>query len=142
LSNSTLADNGVVGSYSQHSVYTECDGVLIEGNRFKPLKPGAVGSMFEDRSAGTIVRYNWIQQSARMLDLVDAQDATTYLPYRPSYRQTFVYGNLFHANQNIVNSDMTKPIHYGYDMIPGSDRAGTLYFYNNTVVYQYNQNPG
>jgi len=140
LLNSYIYNNGVRDSFRQHNVYTESDGVLIHGNRFGPLINGALGSILKDRSAGTVIRYNWIPAAARMLDLVEAEDGAPVLVGLKSYRQTFVYGNVFFTSGTDAN--MTRPIHYGSDGTPANSRGGTLYFYHNTFVIVRNQTEG
>jgi hypothetical protein len=57
------------------------------------------------------------------------------------YLQSFVYGNVFDLDQPLYATQPGPPIHYGWDTSAGidsvSDRAGTLYFYDNTLVYQW-----
>ncbi len=127
--------NGIEGSIYEHNSYTECLGILFEHNRYGPLRPGCGGNNLKDRSAGTVIRYNWIEAGNRQLDLVE----TDYVELRdePRYRATFVYGNLLVENETTGNSQI---VHYGGD---GGDEAfyrkGTLHFYHNTV---YSTRPG
>ncbi|MCA9676217.1 MAG: right-handed parallel beta-helix repeat-containing protein, partial [Myxococcales bacterium] len=120
--------NGVVGDIYVHNSYTEADGIVFEHNWYGPLAPGAGGNNLKDRSAGLIVRYNWIEDGNRQLDLVDSDAFATL----PSYRTTLVYGNVLVEGDGEGNRQI---VHYGGD---GGDEAvyrkGTLYFYANTVV--------
>ena len=124
-----LYGNGNVGSAFHHNTYTEAIGIVYQYNRFGALRAGADGNNLKDRSAGLVVRYNWIEDGNRQLDLVDGglEVAT-----EPSYGETFVYGNVLIESDGQGNSQVA---HYGGD---GGDtglyRKGTLYFYNNTVV--------
>jgi hypothetical protein len=130
-----IHDNGIEGSIYEHNSYTECLGILFEYNRYGPLRPGCGGNNLKDRSAGTVIRYNWIEAGNRQLDLVE----TDYVELRddPRYHATFVYGNLLIENETTGNSQI---VHYGGD---GGDEAfyrkGTLHFYHNTV---YSTRPG
>jgi len=127
-------NNGVEKNYSVHQSYTESDGVTIEYNRFGPMKDGAMGSQIKDRSAGTIIRYNYVEQSRGwMLDLVEAQNGAPTISERPTYKETWVYGNI------LLNVDRAEgpAIHWNADQGGQGGRAdigGKLYFYNNTVV--------
>ncbi|MFN7139899.1 MAG: hypothetical protein ACK4UN_11230, partial [Limisphaerales bacterium] len=96
-----------------------------------PLRAGCPGNNLKDRSAGLVVRYNWIEGGNRQLDLVDAEDSSS-LRNSPSYRATHVYGNVLLE----PNADGNKQIvHYGGDSGNLVNyRKGTLHFYNNTVV--------
>jgi hypothetical protein len=83
----------------------------------------------KDRSAGLIVRYNWIEGGNRNLDLVDGEDSAI-IRNAPEYRKTFVYGNVL-IKQDGGNN---QAVHYGGDSGTTADyRKGKLYFYNNTL---------
>ncbi|HYF52591.1 MAG TPA: right-handed parallel beta-helix repeat-containing protein [Planctomycetota bacterium] len=122
--------NGRVGSAYEHNNYTEANGILFQYNRFGPLRAGAVGNNLKDRSAGCVVRYNWIEGGNRQLDLVESDHSQ--INTLASYRTTFVYGNVLLEPGDDGNSQI---VHYGGDNGTTSMyRKGKLYFYNNTVV--------
>ncbi len=126
-----LFGNGNVGSAFEHNSYTAAIGILYEANRFGPLRPGADGNNLKDRSAGLVVRYNWIEGGNRQLDLVDAEDSGVLVAH-PSYRKTFVYGNVLIEPDGAGNSQI---VHYGGDSEnPAIYRKGVLHFFHNTVV--------
>ena len=123
--------NGNAASAFEHNTYTEALGITYQGNRFGPLRAGALGNNLKDRSAGLVVRYNWIEGGNRELDLVDAEDSMVLVD-DPSYHTTFVYGNVLIEPDGNDNSQIA---HYGGDS--GDEtiyRKGTLYFYANTLV--------
>ncbi len=123
--------NGIVGSAFQHNNYTAAIGIIFQFNRFGAPRAGAIGNALKDRSAGLIVRYNWIEGGNRQLDLVEGDDSIQ-IRNAPEYRQTFVYGNVLIEPDGAGNSQIT---HYGGDNGATSlYRKGTLYFYNNTVI--------
>jgi Putative Ig domain len=123
--------NGISGSAFQHNNYTAAIGITFQYNRFGPLRAGSIGNAFKDRSAGTVIRYNWIESGNRQLDLVDGEDSVQ-IRNDPRYRKTIVYGNLLIEPDGAGNSQIT---HYGGDSgTVANYRKGTLYFYNNTVV--------
>ena len=152
-----LHDNGQEGSYLEHGVYIQAIGVIYQYNRFGANAPGAEGATLKERTAGSIIRYNWFDSgSARSLDLVEVEDAAPWYieeEYRKwaeaegeaidperlekvreaeaGYRKTYVYGNFF--NHVGSQTDAGSLVHYGSDNDPALSRAGTLYFYNNTV---------
>ena len=133
-------DNGAVGSYTCHQSYTESQGVTIEYNHYGAMKTGALGSQIKDRSAGTIIRYNYIEQSPQGwdLDLVNPQNSWAVLGFLSAYGHDFVYGNI------IVDKSLGQDlIHWNEDDQSGHGRAnqasGTLAFYDNTVVLVANQ---
>jgi len=122
--------NGIDGSAYYHNSYTEALGITFEYNRYGALREGSVGNNLKDRSAGTVIRYNWIEGGNRQLDLVEADDER--LTGDPSYGATFVYGNLLVEHDGDGNSQI---VHYGGD---NGDtnlyRKGTLHFFHNTVL--------
>lgn len=123
--------NGIVGSTFQHNNYTAAIGITFQYNRFGQLRAGANGNALKDRSAGLIVRYNWIEYGNRQLDLVDGEDSSL-IRSAPEYRRTFVYGNVLIEPDGAGNSQIT---HYGGDSGNTPNyRKGTLFFYNNTIV--------
>lgn len=126
-----IYDNGLERNIYSHNIYTESNGITFQYNRLGPLRRDCFGNNLKDRSAGLVVRYNWIEGGNRELDLVDADDSSV-LRAEPSYRKTFIYGNVIIEPENDGNNQI---VHYGGDMgKPDTYRKGTLYFYNNTVV--------
>lgn len=123
-----IRGNGNVGSIYEHNSYTEAEGVVFEGNFFGPLRAGASGNNLKDRSAGTVVRYNWIQGGNRQLDLVDSE----FFCGKAGYAETWVYGNILVEPGDDGNSQIC---HYGGDSgQTNAYRKGTLHFFHNTVV--------
>ena len=152
-----LHGNGQAGSYREHGMYIQAIGVTYQYNRFGPNAPGSGGVTLKERAAGSTIRYNWFDSgSSRMLDLVEVEDAAPWYieqEYRNwadanneaidpdrlekvraaevGYRETYVYGNFFNHIGSQTNAG--NIVHYGSDNDPALSRAGTLYFYNNTV---------
>ncbi len=126
-----LHDNGNTDSAYEHNSYTAAQGITFEFNRYGPLRSGCLGNNLKDRSAGLVVRYNWIEGGNRQLDLVDGEDSPV-IQTHPLYRTTFVYGNVLIEPDGAGNRQI---VHYGGDS--GNEaiyRKGTLHFYHNTVV--------
>ncbi len=123
--------NGVAGSYYEHNAYSEAAGIVYQHNRFGPLRPNAKGNALKDRSAGTVIRYNWIEGGAQLLDLVEPEDSFVLSCADPRFGHTYVYGNI------LINrpEDGPKVVHYGGDN--GNEqiyRKGILHFFNNTII--------
>ncbi len=132
-----IHDNGIEGSYYEHNTYTAARGITYQLNRFGSLRAGCGGNNLKDRSAGLVVRWNWIEGGNRQLDLVDAED-TDVIVNDPRYHETFVYGNVLLEPGDEGNSQI---IHYGGDSGNTSIyRKGTLYLYANTVVSRRSAN--
>ena len=125
-----IYENGNANSLFEHNTYTEALGIVYQFNRFGPLRTGALGNNLKDRSAGLVVRYNWIEGGNRQLDLVETDSAT--IQNDPSYRVTQVYGNVLIEPAAAGNRQIT---HYGGDNGTTSKyRKGTLFFHQNTLV--------
>lgn len=123
-----IFDNGNEGSIYEHNNYTEANGIVFQYNHLGPLRSGCDGNNLKDRSASTVVRYNWIEGGNRQLDLVDS----SHLSSEDGYFTTFVYGNVLVEHEGEGNSQI---IHYGGDSGDTSlYRKGTLHLYNNTIV--------
>ena len=100
-----IHDNGNVGSNFKHNVYVEAIGITFQYNHLGALLPGAGGNNLKDRSAGLVVRYNWIEHSNRQLDLVHGEDSVL-VRTDPRYRTTHVYGNVIIEHPNSGNNDI------------------------------------
>jgi hypothetical protein len=92
ISGNHVYDNGNEGSIYEHNSYTEAAGITFEFNHYGPLCEGCEGNNLKDRSAGLVVRYNWIEHGNRQLDLVETSHEE--LRSRGEYATTFVYGNV------------------------------------------------
>jgi hypothetical protein len=126
-----IYDNGIENSIYQHNTYTAAIGIVYQFNTLGPLRTNCPGNNLKDRSAGLVVRYNWIESGNRQLDLVDAEDNMD-LVNDPGYRKTFVSGNVLIEPDGAGNNQI---VHYGGDSGDESIyRKGTLHFNNNTVV--------
>lgn len=123
--------NGITGSYYEHNNYSSAVGITFEYNRFGPLCDGCGGNNLKDRSAGLVVRYNWLEGGNRQLDLVDS--GKDEVKNHPAYGETFVYGNVLVEPADDPGN--RQIVHYGGDSgDPDNYRKGTLHFYHNTVV--------
>lgn len=137
LRNSYVYGNGVSNNYLYHNVYTEVKYLTLEFNHFGPPMTGSPGNNIKDRSAGAVIRYNWIEDGGHILDLVECQDLCADHTADPTWDTSFVYGNVLYAG----------PSGPGYLVHLGTGDAGAaadrwrkkLYFYNNTVVVNRNQ---
>lgn len=128
--------NGSAERHFEHNVYNEAAGVTYQFNRFGPPVAGpngTLGANIKERSAGVVVRYNWIEDGAHLIDLVEAQEAKDRTLSMPSYRETWVYGNVLVRGQ-VPNGSL---VHYGGDSGQvESYRKGTLHFVANTVLIE------
>jgi hypothetical protein len=127
-----IENNGNSGSQYEHNVYTAAVNITYQNNYFGPLVSGSAGNNLKDRSAGLVVRYNWVEGGNRQLDLVDGGSVSSILT-NPAYRATYVYGNIL--IEQATNAGNRQIVHYGGDSGNTSlYRKGLLYFYNNTIV--------
>ena len=126
-----IFDNGIENDNYEHNSYTEALGIVFQNNHFGPLRAQCPGNNLKDRSAGLVVRDNWIEGGNRALDLVDAEGSAE-LRDAPAYRATYVYGNVLIKLDDALNNQV---VHYGGDSRhPDWYRKGTLHFFHNTVV--------
>ena len=124
-------NNGIDNSAFQHNTYTSGINTIYQYNHFGPLRTNADGNNLKDRSAGLVVRYNWIESGNRQLDLVEADNIPELINHS-SYNTTHVYGNILIEPDGAGNSQI---IHYGGDNGNTDDyRKGHLYLYNNTII--------
>ena len=120
--------NGISNSIYEHNIYTEVSGITFQFNRLGTLRQGCLGNNLKDRSAGTVIRFNRIENGNRQLDLVDSDTLWTL----PLYSNTYVYGNLLIEATNDGNRQIA---HYGGDSGSTAQyRKGRLHFFNNTMV--------
>lgn len=140
-------DNGLASNWSNHQTYTEADGVIIEGNRFGAPKTGMLGNHVKDRSAGTVVRYNYFEaptEGGYNIDLVEPELGSPSLSYsfdnpprpNPKYQEAWVYGNVFVRTGTNTNFLHWNEDHYGQPSgMKGraSEPNGRLYFFHNTI---------
>ena len=126
-----IFDNGIEDGIYEHNSYTEALGIVFQNNRYGPLRARCLGSNLKDRSAGLVVRDNWIEGGNRALDLVDAEGSAE-LRDAPAYRATYVYGNVLIKLDGAINNQV---VHYGGDSGKTAwYRKGTLHFFHNTIV--------
>lgn len=131
----SIFGNGNAQSQYEHNTYTESLGIIYEFNHFGPVCSTCSGNNLKDRSAGTIIRYNFIEDASRQIDMVESSSDT--LLNDPSYFETFVYGNVLLEGSNSGNSQI---MHYGGDGdTPENYRNGTLYLFGNTIVSHRSQ---
>lgn len=150
--------NGAVGSGYEHGCYIQGYDVLIEGNYLGRNRNGAGGSAYKSRVGKEIIRYNWIESSSRMIDMVHPEFIDAFTLY-PDFGIDFVYGNVLVNDERLGDNPANlvgnawRPIHFGADGIPDNhggewDGAGSaphnhrkkLYFFNNTYFHNSNYN--
>ncbi len=136
-----IHDNGSLADYYEHNVYNEASNVTYQFNHFGPPRGGTkgiLGANIKERSAGVVIRYNWIEDGAHIMDIVDAQESKDSTRSMPSFHSTYVYGNVIIRGTTPAGS----MIHYGGDSEVYEDyRKGTLFFYDNTVVVKNQSYP-
>lgn len=134
LEGNYIHQNGSLTRHYEHNVYNEASNVVYQFNRFGPPRKGQNGQWganIKERSAGVVIRHNYIEDGAHLIDLVDAQEAKDTTRALPSFHITHVYGNVLIRGASPDGS----MVHYGGDSGVFADyRKGTLFFYNNTVV--------
>lgn len=132
--------NGNPLTATEHNMYLQGRRTLVEGNF---LGQDRGGSTYKDRGSATVVRYNYIQASARALDLVDTSEEYVHsVQNDPLYNYAWVYGNFIINDINLPLGLSGRPIHFGHDMNSSQSRTGVLFFYGNTYVHRSSCLPG
>lgn len=141
--------NGYPTSDREHNVYTEAFDVIYQRNLFGPPArdaSGPGGINVKDRSAGVVIRHNWIEDGAYLIDLCDVQETIGPARDQPiedgarlaRYRESHVYGNVLVRGPR----PGAALVRYGGDSdMPERYRKGTLHFYSNTVVVENAAHP-
>ncbi len=130
-----IYDNAFSGSSLQHNVYTEALRITFQANYLGDVAAGANGNSLKDRSAGVVVRYNFIE-GVRPIDFVEPEYGNEVLYDAPEYDETLCYGNVILKLPGVGND---RIIHYGGDNGDASRyRKGTLFFAHNTVIARRN----
>lgn len=147
----SFVDNGTPGSFYVHHAYTEAIGIVFEYNFFGRLKDFSNGNSIEDRSAGTVIRYNFFDGGSHVASIENPQaswaNVKANLAKDPSLRRSYVYGNVIvnRRNPNVDTGDNAPLEQYngmaralfmygGTDQNWESYRNGSVFFYNNTVL--------
>lgn len=126
--------NGLPGQMFEHHTYCAAINTVYQFNHYGEMAKGSTGYGLKDRGAGTVVRYNWIEDGRRQISLDDGQDCPL-IPLDPRYHDSFVYGNvLIEPDGGFLLWGDDEIIHFGGDDENIPDRDGVLYFNNNTVV--------
>lgn len=79
--NNLYNDGNIHTGFSQHQLYIQGWGQLIQFNQSHDPFPGMQGAMLKTRGLGDVIRYNWIgvnTASERDIDMIDIQDASFY----------------------------------------------------------------
>jgi hypothetical protein len=135
--NSKIHLNGNPLHSTEHNLYIQARRALYEGNF---LGQAYGGTTLKDRGSATVVRYNYIQASARAIDLVDTEEEYQHAVHDdPLYNYAWIYGNIILNDMTLplttTNDRLSgRPIHFGHDKNSAKTRRGTLYFYGNTYV--------
>lgn len=96
--------NGKVGDFSVHNAYTEALGSIYEYNYMEKLIDGAGGDCIKERSAGHVIRYNYLEANSYCLALRDPDSNLDYERVQTDflgdnlYSHAFVYGNIMKSD--------------------------------------------
>src|SRR4249919_762181 len=173
-------DNGLVDDYNVHQAYIQGVNFVVQYNYFgNPIRydidangtidndEASNGNDLKMRTVGELVRYNYFENGAHSIDLIDIEDfRPSVFPWffnlladqspgavTPALRQmmendwqkyafgSYMYGNIFRRDQKVhVQTMGASMVHFGSDNSPIDGRRGKLWFYFNTVVTSLNKN--
>ncbi|BCT93571.1 hypothetical protein LYSHEL_25960 [Lysobacter helvus] len=173
-------DNGLVDDYNVHQAYIQGVNFVVQYNYFgNPIRYDIDGSGTIDndeasngndlkmRTVGELVRYNYFENGAHTIDLIDIEDfRPSVFPWffnlladqspgsvTPALRAqmerdwekydagSYMYGNIFRRDSKVhVQTMGASMVHFGSDNSPIDGRRGKLWFYFNTVLTELNKN--
>jgi len=160
ITGSHIQNAGISGLDGEHEAYVQSWYALLQGNLWDQYNPVALGSAIKWRGVEGIFRYNNVASGPlRLFDLVEEQDATSYITFEDylglpgdtncsdstycmgdtagpnilaAYQESF-QKDFIYGNELFGNSTLQQ-IHYLADSGSGmNDRNGTLYFFSNTL---------
>ncbi|KGQ17972.1 putative polysaccharide-degrading enzyme [Lysobacter dokdonensis DS-58] len=167
-------DNGLVDDYNVHQAYIQGVNFIVQYNYFgNPIRwdidnSGTIdtdeasnGNDLKMRTVGELVRYNYFENGAHAIDLIDIEDfrpsvfpwlfdlladqqpAVATAAARTQMQRdwakydagSYMYGNIFRRDEKVHEQTMgASMVHFGSDNSPIDGRRGTLRFYFNTIV--------
>ncbi len=167
-------DNGLVDDYNVHQAYIQGVNFVVQYNYFgNPIRYDIDGSGSIDndeasngndlkmRTVGELVRYNYFENGAHSIDLIDVEEfRPSVFPWffelfadqnpgaaTPALRAmmqrdwlkfdhgSYMYGNIFRRDEKVhVQTMGASIVHFGSDNSPIDGRRGKLWFYFNTVL--------
>jgi len=135
--------NGIAGDAGLHNAYTEALGTIYEHNYFGPPVSGTAGDNIKERSAGLVMRYNYIEDGVNLIAMRDPESNWQYEAAQVDsfgerlVTKAFVYSNILVARTPTVYGESSIIIGHGDGVVYGTGaqvREGHLYFYSNKVV--------
>lgn len=173
-------DNGLVDDYNVHQAYIQGVNFVVQYNYFgDPIRydidnngtidndEASNGNDLKMRTVGELVRYNYFENGAHSIDLIDIEDfRPSVFPWffqrladqspgavTPALRTmmerdwlkydhgSYMYGNIFRRNQNVhVQTMGASMVHFGSDNSPIDGRRGKLWFYFNSILTSLDKN--
>ena len=118
IRNCRIYGNGMVGRATEHNLYIQARGPLVEGNYIGTLRTGALGSAYKSRSSGEVFRYNTVEAAQRILDFVEPEEQVQGLNARADQPFVHCYGNLLVNDFKSAYGGSVQPIHLGQDKFP------------------------
>jgi hypothetical protein len=155
-----IHNSGVSGEFTEHQLYLQGWGQLVQFNRIDNLASGAEGANLKSRGIFDTVRYNYFGDGPTgQLDMVELQDSNSYEQFE--YQYLGAPGDMTCADSWWCQGDMMGPNilagwqeAYHWHFVYGNvfvnstaefanifsedhdggmaDRLGVLYYYNNT----------
>ncbi len=171
LEGNYIHNNGLSDSDQKHQTYLQGINFTVQFNYFgpprTPVAGGMTGNDLKMRTAGDVIRYNYFENGARTIDLVEVEDFIEMVaPWRyarwradpinagfvnaasdaaaaaawAAYQRTYFYGNILNVWGTRSPGNV---VHYSFDNSQHDRRPGKLYFYNNSISIRTDGNvPG
>ncbi|MBN9518392.1 VCBS repeat-containing protein [bacterium] len=133
LDHNYIYGNGNPGSYLEHNTYLEGIDTVYQNNRYGPTRSGSAGAGLKDRSAGLIIRNNYIEGGTVQVQLPEAQNQIDLAITLGRYHKTYVYGNVLFSGPGNASTF----VWFGGDQgLTAFNRKGIVYLYGNTLISQ------
>jgi hypothetical protein len=135
--------NGIAGDAGLHNAYTEAVGTIYESNYFGPPIAGTAGDNIKERSAGLVMRYNYIEGGVNLIAMRDPESNWQYEAAQVDsfgvrlVTQAYVYANILVAREPTVYGEASNILGVGDGAAYGTGaqvREGQLHFYANKVL--------
>jgi hypothetical protein len=126
-----LHNSGIAGTDQRHQVYLQGMGITVQFNYFGATRKNAGGNQVKTRAAGLVIRYNYIENGARSLDIVEAEEHSPLLhPWTYAYWRARYLGCQQQGCLKLNAAEIAK-----YDQLQQQDWANyqVAYVYGNLL---------
>ena len=124
-------DNGIANQARYHNAYTEAVGTIYEYNYFGPPVVGTAGDNIKERSAGLVMRYNYVEDGVNLLSIRDPESNWQYeAAHVDAFGErlvvkAFIYSNILVAKTPTVYGEASIIVGHGDGTVLHGGNQGT-----------------